>query len=194
MHAVGDVANGILAMRDLRPDIAFHLRGDLTVNAADAVVEARGAQGQCGLVETVLVAGAGAELEEFLGADAEFWNVIHEIGTDQIVIEDIMSGSNRCMRGEHCAGGDQFQRAGKIHVAFAYPLAAALQHLERGVTFVDMPYRRLQTEGAHGAHAADTEYDFLLDAGGDVATVELIGDGAVGVLVFRQVAVEQVQA
>ena len=61
------------------------------------------------------------------------------------------------------------------------------------MAFIDMPGSGFQSQQAKRAHAADTQYDFLLDAGIDVTAIELIGDSAVGFLIFRQVAVEQVQ-
>ena len=52
----------------------------------------------------------------------------------------------------------------------------------------------MQAQGAQGPHSADTQDDFLLDAGVDVATVQLIGNGAIHRAVVRNIAVEKEHA
>ena len=67
MHPVGDVPDGIFFRRYSRPDIAFHARCDSAVHAAHAVVKARPAQGEGGLIESAVIAGAGAKLQKAYG-------------------------------------------------------------------------------------------------------------------------------
>ena len=71
--------------------------------------------------------------------------------------------------------------------------AHALQHQERGVALVDVPDGGLELQRLERAHAADAEHDFLLDAGGAVAAVQLVRDVAGALVVLLQVGVEQVQ-
>ena len=104
-----------------------------------------------------------------------------------------MPGRHRRVGGEHGAGGDLFQRAVEVHARLTGHFAAAFQHLKGGVALVDVPHGRVQVQGTQCAHPADAQHDLLLDAGGDVAAVELVGDGPVRLLVLRQVGVEQVQ-
>ena len=96
------------------------------------------------------------------------------------------------MRGKHRCAGHLLERGAEIQSG-RYQFAAAFQDLECGVPFVDVPGGRLKPERAQGAHTTDTQHDLLLNAGVDVAAVQLIGDGAVGFLVAGQVAVEQVE-
>src|SRR3569832_1913881 len=193
VHAVGDIGYGIFLERYLRPHIAFLGRGDAVVDAAHPVVKTRAAQRERGLIEAVLAAGTAAEREELPHAHSELVDVLREIAHHQMLIEDVVTRGYRRVRGEHGAGRDELacniERQAALHV-----LAYALENLECGVAFVDVPDGRLEAERAQRAYAADAEHDLLLDARVDVAAVQLIGDGAVDVVVLRHVAVEQIKA
>jgi len=180
VHAVGDVADRVLLRRHLRPDVRRGARGDRAVDARYAVAKTRAAQCQRGLVEAALVRRRRAERQELLHADAELLHERSEIALHQLMIEDVVAGGHRSMRGKHRVGRGRFQRAVEVET-LADELAAAFEDLKRGVAFVDVPHRRIQSDRAQRAHAADAEHDLLLDARVDVAAVELVGDAAVGV-------------
>src|SRR5215208_6248744 len=55
VHAISDVADRVLGRRNLRPDVALHLRGYTAVNAANTVVKARAAQCQRGHIKAVMI-------------------------------------------------------------------------------------------------------------------------------------------
>ncbi len=111
---------------------------------------------------------------------------------DQRERERVVSGGNRRVRREHRRFAYFVQRGVERLAVFAQ-VANALQHDEAGVAFVEMKHCRLGAERFEGADTADSENDFLLDAGFRVATVQACGQLSVPRRVFFQVGVEQVE-
>ncbi len=194
VDAVGDMAHGVFLGRDLGPDVGLHLRCHPAVDATHPIVETGPVQRQRRLVETTLVARARAQGQELVHADTELVGEIGEVGADQAMIEDIVPGRYRRVGGEHRGRRHRLQRLVELEAIALDQFAAAFQHHERGMAFVDVPHRGGQAQGAQGPYPADAEDDLLLYPGDDVAPVELVGDGAVGLLVLRQVAVEEEHA
>ena len=85
MHAVGDVADGNLILRDTRPDGLPHLSGDLSVQLADSVAGGRHAQRQHRHAELFGVVGRilPAERQELAAADPQPADVIPEVTVHQ---------------------------------------------------------------------------------------------------------------
>ena len=108
------------------------------------------------------------------------------------MVEDIMARGHRRVGGEHRVARHQLQGAVEIQ-PLLHLFAAALQDEEGGVSFVDVPHVGVASDRAQGAHTADAEYYLLLYARVRIAAGELVGDGAVGLGVFRQVAVQEIQ-
>jgi hypothetical protein len=71
--------------------------------------------------------------------------------------------------------------------------AAPFQHRKGGVPFVQMTHLRIQAEPAQQPPAADTQNEFLSDAGFRAAAVQLRGNPAHRWRIGRIVAVEQIK-
>ena len=62
------------------------------------------------------------------------------------------------------------------------------------MAFVDVPDGGLQVHRGERAHAADAEHQLLLQARAAIAAVQAVRDGAVALVVFRHVGIQQEQA
>ena len=177
VRAIGDRA-------DL--EIGEHALRRLRVAAGDAVGVAREAEGEPRHVEAV---PAGEQLELF---DLD---QVPDDAADVAVIETVVSGLHRRVRGEHAFLADgmnivleRFGNAGNRRDAV---LVEQRQAQERGVALVEVVGLDPETERAQHTHPADAEYGFLLDAVALVAEIEPVGDGAVARLVLGHIGVEQ---
>ena len=103
-----------------------------------------------------------------------------------------MAGRHDRMRGEHRARGDCFERAFERQAACGQH-ADAFEHEERRMAFIHVPHRWREIQRSECAYAADAEHDLLLDAGLPIAAVQPIRDRAIGVGVFPNVRVEQIE-
>ena len=124
--------------------------------------------------------------------DAELFDQLREILPHQSVRKDIVPRRHRGMGGEHRGRRHGLQRAVKIETQ-AHVLAQALQHHERGVTFVDVPHGGRKPQRPQRAHPAHAQHDFLRDAGFKATAVKLVRDAAVVVGIGVQIGVEQQQ-
>ncbi len=104
----------------------------------------------------------------------------------------VVPRGHRGVRGEDRVRGDRLHRALQVE-PFAHQHAHALEHEERGVTFVDVPCRGLDAHRRQRARATHTEHDLLLDARVAVAAVEAMRRGAILGAVRFEVGVEKVQ-
>ena len=95
-------------------------------------------------------------------------------------LKTVVSGRHRRVGREHGCGRHVFQRSGE-RSALRHLRMTALDDLKGRVTFVQMPYGRLDAECAQRANAADTEHDLLHHARRFVAAVQPMRDGTVGV-------------
>ncbi len=137
-------------------------------------------------------AGASSERQQVVGRDAQLGQPALEVVAYHVLGEVVVAGRNGGMRGEYGVGSGSLDRAGEVEPLFDQH-ADALQQQERRMSLVDVPDRRRDAERGEGAHAADAEDDFLLDARGAVAAIETVRDGAVGGAVLWQRRVEQVK-
>lgn len=103
-----------------------------------------------------------------------------------------MTSRNRGVRGKGRVCRYQLKGAVKLH-ALAHTFATALKYKEGRVSFVDMPHGRRQTERAQGAHAADTQNDFLFQPHAAIAAIQLCRDIPVLLCIAGEVTVQQVQ-
>ena len=191
VHPVGDVVDRILFRRDLRPQFAADLGRHAAMDLRDAVLKARAADRQRRHVE-VAVAHAVPERHELRMVQPELRREALEVRGDHRFGEMVMPRRHRRVGGEHGVHRDRLQRSVEGE-ATGGQLAHALEHQEGRMALVDVPDGGRDTQRAQCAHAADAEHDFLLDAGGAVATVEPAADLAVRRRIGLDIAVEQVQ-
>src|SRR2546421_11509479 len=90
---------------------------------------------------------------------------------DQFIAERIVSCRDRSMRRKERVSGNHLACLVKVE-ASSNQFPAALQVQEGRVSFVDMPGRGGNPQGAQGANAANTQHYLLRDAHLTVATVQ----------------------
>ena len=139
-----------------------------------------------------MITRCGTQLQERLHIDAQVLDIVTEVTGYQFMVKDVVSCCNRCMRGKDGTPRDHFKCGGKVKTLQG-AFAAALQDLESGMTFIDMPDGGFDPQGPQGTYAANTQHDFLLDAGVLVATVELVGNDTVVFIIAVKITVQQVQ-
>ncbi len=191
MHAVGDVADRILADRHVVPVIGAQLRRDTAVYPAHAIDAACAGERQARHVEAVPAIGPAPERDHAVGGQRGFAQVSAEGAVEQIVAEHVVAGGHRCVRREHALRRRGFERGVEIEPA-RESFAQQLEDQERGMAFIDMPHGGREPQRAQHAHAADAEDHLLADARRLAAAVQAVGDVAVFVRVLRAVGVEQV--
>ncbi len=111
VHAVRDPRHRVLLARDLRPQVLQHPLGDLAMDAAHAVVEARAAHGERRHVEFA-AAGGTAERQQFVVARARVAQETREVPPQRVGIEAVLPRGNRRVRREHRARRDRLERRG----------------------------------------------------------------------------------
>ena len=110
---------------------------------AHAVLKARAMNGKICHVEIVAAANA-AQRHEFFPGDFKITVKTLEICGHHVIAEVIMSCRYRGMGCEHRACRHCLQRTREIQ-PLLHQITHAFQHHERGMTFIDMPYRRLDS-------------------------------------------------
>src|SRR5262252_244512 len=148
-------------------------------------MEARSADGEGRHVE-IRASRRPRERRDLLDIDPEPVAVALEVGRYRLRRELIVTRRDRGMGGKHGTRRDRLESSVEIRPA-AHQVPDAFQYQERGVSFVDVPYRRPYAQGGQSAHAAHSENDLLLDPGPHVAAVKAVRDVAVELAVFRQI-------
>ncbi len=115
-----------------------------------------------------------------------------EVGADRFGTEMIVSGRHRGMCGEHGICSDRFESGVKTQ-PLRNQCARSLEYEERRMPFVDMPRGRVDAQLGQRTHAANAQYDFLLDAGSAVAAVQAVGNVAIIRRILGQVGVKQIE-
>ena len=110
VDAVGHEAHGVVFGPDLRPLVGTQARRHDAVNAAHRVHMPGAVQREARHVEHPGRRRRASKLEEALDRDTELFNEITEVREDEVVAERVVTGGDRCMRGEYAARGDRFQR------------------------------------------------------------------------------------
>src|SRR5271165_6014996 len=105
---------------------------------AHAVVVARPAYRQRGLVETAWIARLEALRRDVLEAETHLFCDVTQIVVDHLDAEDVMPGRDRGVRREDRRRCHRLERARQVE-AGGDEFAAAFEHRERGVAFVDVP-------------------------------------------------------
>ncbi len=111
---------------------------------------------------------------------------------DQAGVEALVARRDRRVDGEHRIAPDVVVRVDQ-RLAFGQQLARALDEQERGVTFIEVPDGRVDAQRAQSAHATHAQHDLLVQAHLAAAHVQDVRDRPVGVVVVRDVRVEQQQ-
>ena len=133
------------------------------MDTADTVVEPRAPQAQAGHVEGA-IAVLAAQLENPVEIQPRGFCIRAQGMGNQVPRKNVMAGGNRRMGGKQGAGGNGFQGGLEAEAVFhGHP--AALQDLEGGMAFVDVPGGGFDTQCCQRPGAPDAQQDFLADAG-----------------------------
>ncbi len=131
------------------------------------------------------------EVEEALHRDAQLADEIAKVRNHQVMGERVVACRDRRMSRKYTIGRNRFERNAERQ-PFAQPLTQQLQDQKSGVSLVQVPHRRRNTQRTQGACAADAQNDLLPDASGLIAAVEPMRDVAIRRRVRRAVGIEQV--
>ncbi len=192
MNTVGDISHRVFVVLDLRPHPAADIRRHIAVNTRHAIVETRAANRQSGHVELRAILGA-PKRKEFFATQFEFRVVLLKVRVHHTFAEVVVPCRYGGVRSEDGVGRNTFQCGCEIQTIVADLLADTLQHQEGRVAFIDMPYRRLQSQFLQRAHPADTEHDLLLHAHHFIATIQAVGNVAVVRIVALDIGIQQIQ-
>ena len=171
MNTIGNVAKRVLGRRYLWPDIAFHPSGYTAVNPAYAVMKPGAPKAETRHIEALITIFA-AEPENGIEFQPGVVQERRQEVLHQVAGEDIMARRHRSMGGKQGASGYRLE-GGTKRQAFGHGHTATFQYLEGCVALVDMPHRRLNTQGGQNPGAPNAKQHFLADAGGGVAAIEL---------------------
>ena len=100
VDAVRDRADRHVGVVALRPHVGPHLARDASVQRRDTVREGRGAEGERGEAEAVLVAVRAREPEQVLPHPAVALDRCAEVAPHELGVEDLVPGGHRRVRGE----------------------------------------------------------------------------------------------
>ena len=109
---------------------------------------------------------------------------------DEVRVEALVAGSDRRMDREHAVAAHDVEGIVERQ-ARGDVLPRPFREQERGMAFVQVPHRGRQVELAQRPHAADAEHELLVQPHLATADVKDVRDRAVGVVVVRDVGVEQ---
>ena len=116
---------------------------------------------------------SAAEREELLPAQAGLLGERADIPGDELLVEDLVPGGHRCVRGEDRRAADVLERRRRLHPV-GDELAHSLDLQKCRVALVEMEDRRLDPECGERSHAADAEQQLLTDPVLAVAAVERV--------------------
>ncbi len=193
VDAVGDVADGHLVRRAVGIQAMPHAPADAAVQLTDGVGCARILERQhCHAKRLRVVPGIDAPQPQNLlprrrqSRPEPVQRVIHQARREPVVAR-----LHRRVGGEDAFGPGLRQRLEETFSGGHF-LPQQLQGQECRVAFVHVEDRRLDPHRAQQPHPADAQEDFLHDAGGTVAAVHVQRQVSEGLLVVRQIGVEQV--
>ena len=132
-----------------------------------------------------------AKRKQLLGIDLELvvkmtGRIIH-----QPLAEPVVTGRHRGVRGKQTLPLGLRQRIVKPDSGLD-PLPHQFQRKKRGVAFVHVKHRRLNTQPAQQPNASHAEQDFLHDAGRVIAAVDTLREVTKVRLIRRQVGVDEI--
>ena len=111
---------------------------------------------------------------------------------DQASVKALVTSGDRRVDGEYRIAPDVVVRVDQ-RLAFGEQLAGALDEQECGVTFIEVPDSRVDAQRAQSAHATHAQHDLLVQAHLAPTHVQDVRDRPVGVVVVRNVRIEQQQ-
>ena len=116
-----------------------------------------------------------------------------DVPADELRVEHLVSGGHGRVRREHGRRAQPLDRGVAVEAVSLDELAQALELEERRVAFVHVEHRRLETELAEDADAADAEHELLAQPVLPVAAVQRVRHVARPVGVALDLRVEQVE-
>ncbi|KAF5043775.1 hypothetical protein DSECCO2_498730 [anaerobic digester metagenome] len=175
VDAVGHGADGHVFLGVLGPDPGPHVARDLAVQAADAVVEARQAQGQHSHAEMLgVVAGVlASQGQEDLPGQTEVRGVLLEVPGHELGRKAVVARGNRRVGREDRTLGHDLQSGLEGQPAVGHECADALQAGEGRVPLVHVNDPRRKAQGAQGLDAADAQQVLLHEPHLQVPPVQL---------------------
>jgi len=193
VDAIGDVSDGNLIGIATWPEWCPHCAGDAAVECGDGVTEAAHAKRQHGHAEVFAVIGRldFSELQQLCDVDSGGRGEWLQVCGGQGGGEAIVSGCHGGMSREDDGGGSGFASLAEGEAVFDHPSSQIFKRCESAVSFVEVHNGRFDIEGLQGAHAADSEEQFLADAGFQSGGIQSGGQQAVCGVVFREVGIEQ---
>ena len=116
-----------------------------------------------------------------------------DIFSEQSLIESVVSGRHRSVRGEERGSPHYLKSLTEVKVVILNIFTKPLKPGERGVSLVAMVDLRIDAEIPEGSDAADAEQELLLQTVLPVAAVEVIGHLTVLRRVRFIVSVKQIE-
>lgn len=195
VHTVGDVTDRNFFFAAVRPEAVPHATADDTMQVRNGVGAAARLEGEHRHAEGfgVIVRVDASQPHAGLDTQPEFVGERAEVFLDEAVVEPVMTGRDRRVRGEHSTGGGFPQGIVEGEPVVLDPHADDFERCERRVPLVHVNDAGVDPQGGQGTDAADPQHDLLADPGAVIAAVQPGGQLAVFVTVFRNVRVEQVQ-
>ena len=193
VDAVCQGAHRVAVVLQAWPDRRPHLSGHASMELADGVDLPGRAQCQRGHIEVWAAAVVViTQRQKRLTVTSERAPAAGEMGFDEAERERVVSGRDRCVRGEHRCS-PHFGQGGLEALTLLDQLAHPLEHDECGMALVEMPDHRVGAQSSECPHAADSKNDLLLDTSLGVAAVQPGGELPVPRRVFLETGVEEIQ-
>src|SRR5208337_2780868 len=196
VYPVGDMADRHLRIRPAWEQALEDAAADNGVQAADSVDRAAPTDGKIGHAERFIriVRVLAAQREQTGKIDLElFPRVSREVAADQAGGEAIEAGGDGSVSREEVADARCVEADVERHTILRHEAAGAFEHDERGMPLIEMADLRLDPETLKEAPATEPEHQFLCQAQLGAATIEFARNSAIGRLVRRVIAVEQIQ-
>src|SRR5208337_799918 len=193
VNAVGNVPDGNLVHRDLRPEGLPHLPADLAMQLADAVGARCQSQSQDRHAEFAGPAQT-AKIAKFAQGEAQPARCLRKVAVDQLGREVIVPGVHRSVEGKDQTRRRQLARLGETKLILVHQTCDVFQRQKGRMPFVHVINGGMKPQRLQGAISADAEHDLLPDAHLPIAAIKLVGDMAiVRMRVERNVGIQQVE-
>src|SRR5690348_11036804 len=108
------------------------------------------------------------------------------------VAEIVVAGRHGSMRREHRARRHRFERGGKTQSS-THQCTRPLQHHERRMSLIDVPYCRLDSDLPQSSDTPHAEENFLLDTHHSVSAIELVSDITIVRRILGKIGIEKIQ-
>ena len=115
------------------------------------------------------------------------------VGPEQVLLERVVTGRNRSMRGKQAGCTYQFHRLRECHVPNLNKFPQALQAGKSSMAFITVVEVRIKSYTSKGPDPPNPQQYFLLQAVFIVPTVKVVGNPPVPLLVGFIIRIKQVE-